>query len=127
MAWLHAVPNEHQKSRLEHYKDEDVYASDMPECDAYYVLEHLFQVGLTLGDTAITHGELRAYMENMCIQLQPWELKFMKNLSSAYLNATSEYKNPKSEAPFNAEYFQSADRYIQSMKSKRSIRNILES
>lgn len=121
------MPNEQEKSRIEHYQDEDVDVTDMPECDAFHIIDHLHQVGMTLGEGAITHGEISAYMSNLGLELQPWEIKFMKNLSSVYLSSTRQFKDASSKAPFNAEYFEAADRYIQSMKSKRSIRKMLDS
>ncbi len=120
------MPDESSKSRREFYDDAEVSIEEMPQCNAFYVLEYLFEIGVTLADNPITHGELRAWMDNTGINLQPWESCFMKKLSMAYLSACHESKKPDTPAPFNAEYFDSANRYIKSMKSKNSIKKMVE-
>lgn len=38
-----------------------------------------------MGESPITHSELRAYQENLGIALQPWEVRFLRRLSMDYL------------------------------------------
>jgi len=126
MAWLNAVPNEKKKTRRELFDDEEIDVGRMPQCDAFFIIEYLFDVGITLGENSLTHSEIRAWVENTGINLLPWQAKFMKRLSVAYLNACHESKETELPAPFNTEYFDSANRYIKSMKVKNSIKKIVE-
>jgi len=126
LAWLNTVPNEKTESRREAYEKLDIDVSETPDCDALYLLDYLFELGITLGDRSIDHSELRSWMNNTGLDLQPWECRFIKQLSARYLSAINEYKEPKTKAPFNTEYFESADRYIQAMKVKNSIRKMVE-
>ena len=51
-----------------------------------YLLEHFWSVGPTLGEGAITSGELRDYQVNMGLALTPWECRTLRRLSIDYLN-----------------------------------------
>lgn len=98
----------------------------MPECDAFYVIEYLFELGLTLVDSAITHAEIRAWMHNTGIDLSAWESRTIKNLSSAYLSGCHESRKPDAETPWeDAPYYMSA-KWRKAMKLKQSIRKAAE-
>jgi hypothetical protein len=73
---------------------------EMPECDADYVLEYLFELGTTQGDAALTHTEIRAWMGNTGIELSSWEAQSIKRLSEIYLHCSFEYKKPNAETPW---------------------------
>ena len=98
----------------------------MPDCEAFYVIEYLFELGLTLGENAITHAELRAWMDNTGIDLSAWESRSIKNLSSAYLTGCHESRSQESETPWeDAPYYMSA-KWRKAMKLKQSIRKAAE-
>lgn len=66
---------------------DEYFEPDMPdEGDAAYLLAHFWAVGPTMGDSAITSGELGHYQENMGIRLSPWECRTLRRLSIDYLN-----------------------------------------
>lgn len=126
MAWLNAVPTNESVSRLERYENEEISIGEMPQCDAFYIVEYLQEIGIIQGDSALTHSEIRAWMNNTGIDLKPWECRFIKKLSVSYLGATHQYKTNGHPAPFDAEYFESADRYIKSQKSRQALKSIVE-
>lgn len=72
------------KTRREILKREG-HEITMPQCTAGYVLNLLFEMGLTMGDRAITHGEIQSYQHNTGVRLSPWECKTIKKLSDMYL------------------------------------------
>lgn len=77
----------------------------MPECDALYLIEYLFELGPTQGDAPLSHAELAAWQSNIGITLQPWEVRFLKKLSLEYLGeyrkaAEPDYPAPWIEAPY---------------------------
>lgn len=83
-------------------------------------------MGITLGDSAITHGELRSWMDNTGIRLSVWEVKSIKKLSQVYLSATYEARDVDAETPWeDAPYYMSA-KWRKAMKLKQSIRKAAE-
>lgn len=70
-------------------KKDDDYEPDMPEVDAEYLLAYLFEVGpmMTAGGYPgpLTHEELQAWQNLIGIELQPWEIRFLRRLSGEYL------------------------------------------
>jgi len=98
----------------------------MPECNAVHVIEYLFELGLTLGESAITHSEMRAWMDNTGVVLSVWESRSIKNLSAAYLSSCHESRDPDSETPWeDAPHYMSA-KWRKAMKLKQSIRKAAE-
>lgn len=69
----------------------------MPPVECEYLLGHFWQVGPTLGDTAITNTELRHYQDNEGIELSPWECATLRRLSIDYLNES--HRATKSDCP----------------------------
>lgn len=81
-------------------RDEE-FEPDMPDPGAaQYLLSHLWQVGPTLGDSAIDNTELRNYQENEGITLSPWECKTLRRLSIEYLNESHKATKPDCPPPF---------------------------
>lgn len=119
------MPEEGKTSRRQEFTDKD-QAVEMPECDAFYLIEYLFELGLTLGEMAITHAEISAWMANTGMQLSSWESRSIKNLSSAYLSACHESRSVDAETPWEeAPYYMSA-KWRKAMKLKQSIRKAAE-
>ena len=60
------------------------------EAVAQYLIGYLFEIGPTLaagmGNGPLTHVEIMAWQSNTGIELQPWEVRFVKHLSIEYLN-----------------------------------------
>jgi hypothetical protein len=72
----------------------------MPDCDAQYLIEYLFEIGPTEGDAPLSHAELQAWQQNTGITLQPWELRLLKKLSLEYLGMYREASEPDCPVPW---------------------------
>ena len=68
--------------------------------DAAYLLQHLWSVGPTNGDSAIDDGDLRNYQENMGITLNPWECRTLRRLSLDCLSESHKASKPDCPPPF---------------------------
>lgn len=98
----------------------------MPGCDAFYLLEYLFELGITLGDSAINHAELRAWMDNTGIDLSAWEARTIKALSEAYLSMMQEARSIDAKTPWEDAPYYMSPRWRKAMKLKQSIRKAAE-
>lgn len=98
----------------------------MPECDAQYIVEHLFNVGITLGDHATTHGEIESYQRNIGIRLTPWEVLTIKRLSETYLSESYKAREPNADTPWQDAPYYMTRAYRSAMRSKASIRKLAE-
>lgn len=128
LAWLHAVPDSKREgevsrqSALEHYN----VTVEFPDCDASYILDYLFEIGLTLGESPLTHSEIESYQRNTGIELQPFEVRFIKRLSETYLSASQKMKSVNAETPWEDCPPQMSAKYINSQRSRESIRNLVK-
>lgn len=69
------------------------YLPEMPPVDTGgYLLAYFLEVGPAMaagmGSAAITHQELRAFQDNIGLELAPWEIRILRRLSNDYLNAS---------------------------------------
>ena len=104
--------------------DED-FEPVMPEPgSAAYLLVHFREVGPTMGDAAISSGELRDYQENMGVQLSPWECKTLRRLSIDYLNESHRAMKIDAEPPFAEAYQEVA--LLRQAAFKRNMRAFLD-
>lgn len=96
-------------SRRARLKKDGIENPEMPECDAPYLVNYLFEVGPTqpagMGDAPISHAELSAWMQNTGIELSSWEARTLKRLSMEYLSESHAAKEidcpaPWAEAPY---------------------------
>lgn len=94
-------------TRLEQMRvtlDNPDYQPDMPQVSAPYLLGYLFEVGPSLmggfGGAPLTHVELAAWQSNTGVRLQPWEVKFIINLSRDYLVQLSKAEDKDCPAPW---------------------------
>jgi hypothetical protein len=78
----------------------------LPEVDLVYIIEILFDVGPIesggMGQGPLSHGEIRRWMENMGICLQPWEIRLLRRLSRDYLVETGRAAKRDCPAPWAA-------------------------
>lgn len=72
----------------------------MPECGALYLVEYLIEMGVTHGELAIPHAEIESWQRQCGIELQPWEVRFVKRLSEAYLSESHAARDPDAETPW---------------------------
>lgn len=121
MAWINAVPDECEVSRREQFEIDDLEVL-FPECSAFYIVQYLLQLGLTLGDQALTHSEIKAWQENTGYELSSWEAQIIKRLSQSYLSMSFESKKKHSETPWiDAPYYMTL-KWRKAMELKQKIR-----
>ena len=53
-----------------------------------------------MGECQLTHGELRAWQDNTGIQLLPWEVRAVRQLSLEYLIQSQQSTKPEYPPPF---------------------------
>lgn len=96
---------EPKKSRRAAYEQDGIECT-MPDCDTEYLIGHLFDIGPVqntgMGLAPISHLELRAWQDNTGICLESWEAVFLRRLSSEYVRAAAEAKEPNCPAPWLA-------------------------
>lgn len=79
-------------------REDDGFHPDMPLVEAgAYLIAYLFEVGPMSGSGQITHEALSAWQESIGIELQPWEVRFLRSLSGDYLRET--FKAAKLNCP----------------------------
>ena len=78
-----------------------VFEPDMPDAGpAAYLLAHFWAAGPTLGDQALTQGELWHYQENAGVTLSPWECQTLRLMSKSYINEQHNARTPACAPPF---------------------------
>ena len=103
--------------------ERDNQAVEMPECQAFHVLEYLMDLGVATGEAAITHLEIYAWMQNTGIELSSWEAQTIKRLSNTYLSCGHNFRKLDAETPWvGAPYYMSAD-WRKALRLKKSIRH----
>lgn len=92
------------KPRRQSLKAEGHEELALPECEALHLAGYLFEIGPTLaagmGQGPVTHGEIAAWQQNTGIELQPWEARFVKQLSIEYLNESGRATDPACPPPW---------------------------
>lgn len=97
-----------------------------PDCRAYYIIEYLSELGVTLGENALTHSEIQAWMQNSGINLSAFEARSIKRLSAAYLNESKVAGDIDADSAWiDAPYYMTA-KWRKAMRIKRSIRQAAE-
>jgi len=73
---------------------------------AAYLLDFLWEIGPTLlagmGTGPITFGEIRAWTELTGVELDPWEVRFLRRLSHEYLSESHNATKRGAPAPWRA-------------------------
>jgi hypothetical protein len=112
-AWLNTAPERAKNdksdaprlSRLESMRDSrgEDYQPDMPPVDAEYLIGYLWEVGPTMASGGypgpVTHEEIRAWMDLTGIELQPWEVRFLRRLSGDYMGESQRAEKADCPAP----------------------------
>ena len=125
MAWLHASEKGETTSRQAVFENEG-HEIEFPECRGFYVLEYLFDVGLSLGENALTHSEIQSWQHNTGTILQPWESRFLKRLSVIYLGEFKASNDAEKETAWEEAPGYMRMAYRKMLKSKQSLRKLAE-
>ncbi len=87
-------------------KDE-FYLPDMPPVDVDHIIEYLFDIGpdvnTGMGDVPLRSEHLIAWQEETGISLLPWEARFLRRLSRAYIVQAQKSEKPDCQPPFGFE------------------------
>lgn len=138
IAWLHAVPKDEKKrsvsdatepvSRLNQIRaagNEPV----IPDIPTPYLVEYLFEVGPTIstgmGPAIIGWRDLQAWQELVGIDLEPWEARLLRKLSSAYLSQSLKSEKPDCPAPYVSQ--QQIDREAVARRVGNAFRALMQS
>lgn len=98
----------------------------MPECRAEYLLGILFEIGLTLGDHPLTHGEIESYQRNIGIKLNAWEIRTIKRLSETYLNESYKATDIDADSAWSDPSGYLSKKFINDMRVRASLRKTIE-
>lgn len=112
MAWWHATPKapnakvssrKKEQSRLQSLLDEGGEPL-LPEVRLPHLIEFFFRVGPTLpggmGPAPLSHLELRAWQENVGVELTPWEVEALWRLSREYIAEYQDAESPDRPPPW---------------------------
>ena len=101
---------------------DDSYEPDLPEIeDAEFIVGYLFSAGPTVhGGNVITHSEIRAWEENSGVELEPWQVDFLRRLSSDYIAEFAAASDADREPPWKHR----PDPSLAASSLKRSIRRL---
>lgn len=110
-------------------RKDEFYVPPLPETDAQYLIDFLFEVGPTslnaIGEGPLSHMDLAAWQENVGFRLQVWEARFLRLLSFEYLLQAQEATEPNCAAPWTAEDMV-PDRRLIAKSMQRSMRALAE-
>ncbi|OFA05192.1 phage tail assembly chaperone [Duganella phyllosphaerae] len=84
-------------------------APQYPPIDAgAHLIQYLFEVGPgqagSMGVVPLSHGELRAWQDNMGLDLEPWETQLLRRLSGEYLGQLEKARDSNCKPPFGGLY-----------------------
>lgn len=94
-------------SRLERLRKQygDDYEPEMPEVRAEYLLGYLTELGMvaTLGEhqTQLSCVEISKWQDLIGIELQPWEVRFIRRLSVEYIVEGIRARKPTHPEPIS--------------------------
>lgn len=114
---------EGERSRRESFKSTGVII-EFPECQAAYILGYLFEIGLLFGDQPIPHSEIDSWQRNIGINLQPFEVRFIKRLSEIYLSALHEMKAVNAPNPWEDSPYYMTNEFLNAQSSRAALRKL---
>jgi len=101
-AWLIAVPDKQEKSRLQQQIDAGNEIK-LPEVTAPYLLQHLFDIGPTypgaMGAVGLPFSEIESWQRQSGIELLPWEIQAIRNASIEYASQLAASHDPECPSP----------------------------
>lgn len=125
LAWLNSTPENEKISRRESLENEG-FALDMPECEAFYIIGYLMEIGISMSDRAITFGELESWQSTTGIRLESWEARIMKRLSDMYLSESHSMRDPQSVCPWVDAPGYMSPAYRNAMRVKNALKKAAE-
>lgn len=96
----------------------------MPEADALYLTEILFEIGPVtntgMGQDRLSVQEIESWQRQMGVALQPWEFRLLRRLSAEYLAEAQAAEELGRPAPFEPD-LHPADKLMTADKVKASL------
>jgi hypothetical protein len=97
MGWLHAVPKSKVKNDNEEKQEtrqgrfvRELVEIIYPPCEMMHMVEYLFSAGPVMsspmGSNPLCHQEIWAWQQNMSIDLCPWQVNCLREMSRQYLS-----------------------------------------
>ena len=111
MGWLHAVPklkanDASTETRQTKFANEGRQI-DFPPCEMMYMVDYLFSAGPVtptgMGSIPLTHQEILSWRSNMQVDLCPWEINALREMSRQYLSELVQSDKHDSPPPWVAE------------------------
>ena len=65
-----------------------------------HLVSYLFDIGPTIAGNLLTHAEIGAWQENVGIDLEPWEVRVLRRLSSDYMSESRKAEKPDCPSPW---------------------------
>jgi len=105
-------------------RESNEYHPDMPAVDGgAYLIGYLFEIGPISGSEAIAHKAIESWKRCIGIELQPWEVRFLRGLSGDYLRETYRAAKPDCPAP-SPEHVDRSVSWKSMQKSLRALANL---
>jgi hypothetical protein len=96
------VPEKQSQSRLKQYKDEGKLIN-WPPVSASYLVAYLFEAGPTfpgaMGSVGLPYQELESWQRQTGIELQPWEVRLLRQASIEYAQQSQLALKPECPPP----------------------------
>ena len=107
MAWLNTAPRDKKgkptKTRRERLKADGKSPSSPPIPFAAYLVDYLLDAGTFstsgMGRTPLSHIEIRAWQQNVGLDLSPWEASTLRILSVEYVASAQAAEEPDCKPP----------------------------
>jgi hypothetical protein len=111
-------------SRIEQVRfdlEDPTYEPDLPPVeDAEFILDYLWGAGPVTGQSVLTHAEILAWQQNTGVELEPWQISFLRRLSNEYLVEAALATDANRQPPWKHE----ADPRASANALKRSMRKL---
>ena len=105
-------------------RNDEKYHPEMPPVGAAYLIGYLWEVGPTMANGGypgpVTHEEILAWQELTGIELKPWEMRFLRNLSREHLAESQRAEKRDCQAPWKIE----TDPAVASQNLKQHFRDL---
>lgn len=96
----------------------------MPDCEGLHIVGYLIDLGVTEGETSLPYREIESWQRQTGIELQPWEIRFVKRLSEAYMSESHRARAHDAEAPWADAPYSTQYRLNTANRMKMMIRGI---
>jgi len=96
----------------------------MPDCEGLHIVGYLIDVGVTMGEQPVTFGELESWQRQTGVDLEPWEIRFVKRLSEAYMSESHHARSPDAEPPWSDAPYTEQFRAATANRLKMMIRGV---